>query len=125
MSETKLINQNCLLGCENLDARKGFRWLCRYSDTNTTDKMGRWARICYYNGFQIAWITGLNIEKVKKQDFRNERRETEVNMYSVFLYFPTSSNDGGGNGKTFKSLDEAKKYVEQIFLEFKQLINAE
>jgi len=87
--------------------------------------MGRWARICYYNGFQIAWISGFNFNAATRIDCRNERRELEVDSYSVSLYFPTSSNDGGGHaGKTFKSLDSAKQYTEQIFLEFKQLINA-
>ena len=132
MSETKLINQNCLLGYENSDARKGFKWLCRYSDTNTTDKMGRWARICYYNGFQIAWISGYNKEanrlrhNLSGAEFGSfiNRQENEVEIYSVMLHFPTNGNDAGGFGsKSFSDLDEAKQFVEQIFLEFKQLIN--
>ncbi len=47
------LNKNLLL------KEKGFTWHNRYSSSENTDDIGRWARIGYYNGIQIAWINGL------------------------------------------------------------------
>ena len=33
-----------------------FKWTNRYSDTEKPDKQGRWARLCWCNGFLIATI---------------------------------------------------------------------
>lgn len=103
-----------------LGKEKGFVWVNRYSDNDTTDKHGRWSRICYYNGFYIAWING----NVYQEEMPNlEVSPTGiVNHFSVSLGFPTSQNQTGGYGK-FTDFKEAKKYVEEMFNDFKKLIN--
>ncbi len=110
------INKQTLLG-KGYD--KGFVWLDRYSDTDSTDKMGRWARTGYYNGFMICWITGFVLIN---GNFKEERKTGICNMFSVHLQFPTSSNQGGGFGR-FENIEDAKKYTVSMFNDFKKLIN--
>lgn len=98
---------------------KGFVWLCRYSDNESFDDMGRWARICYYNGFMIAWITGFEKSKGKLQ--LNPKKKCP-NVFNVHLLFPCSSNQGG-YGEIFNNLEDAKKYAVGVFKDLKKLIN--
>lgn len=110
------INKKTLLG---KNYNKGFVWLNRYSDSAHTDKLGRWARTGYYNGFMICWITGFKKEDGKLVD------KKEVNFCNYFvchLLFPCSSNQGG-DVKDFEDICEAKIYAQEMFLDFKRLIN--
>ena len=110
------INKQTLLG---KGYNEGFIWLDRYSKTNETDDIGRWARIGYYNGFMISWITGL----VAIEGELHENRRTGIcNLFITHLQFPTSSNQGGCV-KNFDNIDDAKKYTIEMFNDFKKLIN--
>lgn len=108
------INKKLLLN-EN-----GFSWHIRYSQDDNTDDMGRFARIGYYNGLCIAWISGF----VKQDEYPNldNRRVGKCNHFIVALHFPTSSEQVSGIEK-FDNIDDAKKYVEEMFTDFKKIIN--
>lgn len=107
------INKKLLLN------EKGFSWHTRYSSDENTDDIGRWARIGYYNGLCIAWIDGF----VKGENERlDHKRIGEVDVFIVILHFPTSSQQVSGSAN-FKNIDDAKKYVEEMFTDFKKIIN--
>ena len=99
---------------------KGFSWSIRYSETDETDDIGRWSRICYYNGLYIAWVNGY----VYTETYPNidNRRTGKVNRFWVSLRFPITSQQHSGHDK-FHSFEEAKTYVEEIFKDFKKHIN--
>lgn len=99
--------------------QKGFVWLTRYSSDENTDKMGRWARIAYYNGFMICWITGFYIKDGKLENMRDVGK---CNLFLANLLFPCSSNQGGSHEK-FDNIEDAKKYTVEMFKDFKKLIN--
>jgi hypothetical protein len=107
------INKDLLL------KEKGFVWHDRYSSNEFTDDMGRWARIGYYNGFIIAWVSGMNDADVKLSS--NKHQIVTCNSFYVQLFFPCSSNQGG-ESKWFETIEDAKKYAEEMFLDFKSLI---
>lgn len=110
------INKQTLLG---KNYNKGFVWLNRYSDSEQTDNIGRWARIGYYNGFMISWITGF----VSTNGKHVESKKVGVcNIFITHLQFPTSSNQGG-SVKNFDDIEDAKKYTIEMFNDFKKLIN--
>ncbi len=110
------INKNLLL---HKSLRNGFVWLNRYSDTKSTDNIGRWARIGYCNGLMICWINGF----VKIDGEPHENKRTGIcNYFIAHLLFPTSSNQGGDIGK-FTDLENAKKYTIEMFTDFKNIIN--
>ncbi len=98
---------------------KGFVWLTRYSDTDENDKFGRWARICYYNGFMICWVSGYIVEDGK---ILMDRAQGTPNSFLASLNFPTSQNQSSATGK-FDTFEEAKKFTQEMFLDFKKLIN--
>jgi hypothetical protein len=98
---------------------KGFSWHTRYSSNEKTDDIGRWARIGYYNGLQIAWINGY--VKQDEMPILENRRTGVCNLFSVCPFFPTSSQGIVGFQK-FNTIEEAKKYVEEIFNDFKKII---
>ena len=108
------INKKLLLN------EKGFSWHIRYSDTENTDDIGRWARIGYYNGLQIAWITGF--VKQDEMPILDNRITGICNSFHVSPFFPTSSQGIVGYEK-FDTIEGAKKYVEEMFNDFKKLIN--
>ena len=110
------INKKLLLN------EKGFSWHIRYSDTENTDDIGRWARIGYYNGLHIAWINGYVKNDV--MPFLDHRRCGKCNSFCVSPLFPTSSQGIVGYEK-FDTIEEAKKYVEEMFNDFKKIINNE
>lgn len=103
---------------------KGFFWATRYSDDSETDKMGRWARICYYNGFMVCWVTGLvtDIDTNTGKKTATGKKVGVCDSFFVHLLFPCSSNQGGYTEK-FDTLEDAKKYTESVFKDFKKLIN--
>lgn len=97
---------------------KGFKLLNRYSDTNETDKFGRWGRTFYYNGLYIAWVHGyVHGEKL------DNRRTGIVDFFSVSLGFPVTSEQHGGYEK-FKTFEDCEKYIKEMFLSFKDLLNS-
>lgn len=108
------INKKLLLN------EKGFSWNIRYSDNEHTDDIGRWARIGYYNGLQIAWISGF--VKQDEMPILDHRRTGICNSFHVSPFFPTSSQGIVGYEK-FDTIEEAKKYTEEMFNDFKKLIN--
>ncbi len=103
-----------------LGKEKGFVWINRYSDNNNTDKKGRWSRVCYYNGFYIAWVNG-SVYQEEIPNLENGRIGL-VNKFYVNLNFPTSMQQFSG-GEIFNTIKEAKKYTEEMFNDFKKLIN--
>lgn len=108
------INKKLLLN------EKGFSWHTRYSSNENTDDMGRWARIGYYNGFCIAWISG----HISQEEYPNldNKRTGKYNLFIATLNFPISSQQLSGIEK-FDNIDDAKKYTEEMFLDFKELIS--
>lgn len=103
-----------------LNKEPGFNWTIRYSDTHETDDCGRWARICYYNGLYIAWINGY----VYQDEYPNldNGRTGIVNKFTVSLGFPVSTQQHGGTEK-FDTIKDAMLYVEEMFIDFKKIIN--
>jgi len=92
---------------------RDIQWVSRYSDTMTSDKQGRWARIAYignqdnfgfdennrrYQHFEIAWVSKKEIN--------------EETHYVVTYRFPDN------NKHLFDTLDEAKEEVENSFKQF-------
>ena len=71
----------------------------RYSDTDTPDKRGRWARIAILNNIQIAWITKHILKESEK--------------FSVSCNFPTLMSDIAHENKVCDSLEEAKDFVKE------------
>jgi len=94
---------------------KGFSIHIRYSDTLSTDEIGRWARIVYYNGIQIAWINGYVAQE--EMPVLDNRRVGLCNSFLVKPQFPTSSEGIVGYEK-FKTIEEAYKYVKEMFVDF-------
>lgn len=93
----------------------GFTIHIRYSSNENTDNIGRWARIVYFNGIQIAWINGF-----VKQDIMpiiENGRIGVCNSFHVNLYFPTSSQGLVGHEK-FEKIEDAIKYVKDLFNDF-------
>ena len=85
-----------------------FKWTNRYSNTEKPDKYGRWARLCYCNGFVIGEIF-------------LERYFTEK-LYTVIYRFPAArGKDTIGyrriKGSAFNELN-AKADMEQVFKTF-------
>ena len=77
----------------------------RYSDTDTPDKHGRWARVVYANNFQIAWISKVEIEN--------------KTMYKVNDYFPSIHNDNPCyGGVSDKNIEEVIQEVKTRFAYF-------
>lgn len=108
------INRKCLF------KEKGFNWENRYSENGHTDKQGRWSRICYYNGLQISWINGYI--KQDMMPFLESGRIGVCNHFIVNLGFPTSSQQISGM-EDFSTIEEAIQYTEDIFNDFKNIIN--
>lgn len=111
------INKNLLLGNSRGKERIGFYWMSRYSETNESDKKGRWARICYYNGLRIANIAGYEVKN--KQLI--EGKICTPNIFFVDIFFPASSNEYYGK-EACKTEAEAKKWTEEMFEAFKKHI---
>lgn len=78
----------------------------RYSDTDDSDRMGRWARIAVLNKIQIAWISRVTIKGVHK--------------YSTSCDFPTRLNDISKEHKLCESLAEAKEFIKERWEWFKE-----
>jgi|GEM_PF-3470242 len=84
-------------------------WYTRYSETMEPDRIGRWVRIMKYKEIVFAWISRMEINNKA--------------FYSCKLYFPTLKNDTANDSKTFQNFEEAKKWCEDEFLNFKKFMN--
>jgi hypothetical protein len=93
----------------------GFSVHARYSSDEKTDDIGRWARIIYFNGIQIAWINGY--VKQDEMPIIENGRVGICNSFHVSPYFPTSSQGIVGYEK-FDTIDESVKYVKDLFNDF-------
>ncbi len=113
MAKKSKINLQLLLD------HKSFYWGTRYSEDDNTDDCGRWARIGYFNGFCVAWITGIF---KGDSDIIENGRCGKVDVFSVTLYFPVSSQPMSGH-EVFKTIEEAKEYVQDMFYDFRKRIN--
>ena len=91
---------------------KGFDIIPRYSLTDNVDKHGRWARLVFYNGALICWIT-----KIIHIDYGL--------MYKVTDYFPSLSQDNPTHVATEcqKNFDTILEETKERFLKFKDKIN--
>jgi hypothetical protein len=93
-------------------SKSAFIWSNRYSNNDEKDRHGRWARICYYKGRMIAWIS-----RVDHIDFGR--------YYRIVDFFPSVQNDspclviGMEREKDFETI---KQEVEQRFMEFLQAV---
>lgn len=99
---------------------KGFVWDTRYSSTDETDDMGRWARIGYYNGIRICWISGFIIEDGKIKD---RHQVGKPNMFLATMEFPTMCNDTARQHEKFDTIEEAKDFAEKLFKNFLKHMN--
>lgn len=84
-----------------------FEWRYRYSDTNESDDMNRWARMLYYKGLLVCWINRF------------------CDAYSISYYYPSNGNDSPcihriEKGKPFEQI---QKDCEQHFLDFLSFCN--
>lgn len=80
------------------------RWECRYSKDEEPDKMGRWARKCFYKSLHIAWVNRLQIK--------------DMIRFSVNTQFPVNGNDMPQYCGHFETFKEAKECVEYCWEKF-------
>jgi hypothetical protein len=112
MKTEKLSSEPIDANSVNTVLANGFVWAVRYSKTEDSDKHGRWARICYYKGKMIAWIS-----RVDHIDYGR--------YYRVVDYFPSLQQAnpcltiGMEKENDFETI---KKEVEQRFMEFLQAV---
>lgn len=85
----------------------GFELKNRYSNDETSDRRGRWARLLFYNGNLICWIS--RIDHIDKGRF-----------YSISDFFPTHNNDNPLYHESTKEKDfeQIVKEAEERFLSF-------
>lgn len=74
-------------------------WTSRYSDTDEPDNRGRWARIAYYNSFQIGWCSKVDHKGVK--------------FFTIKTTFPANGNDTVHEFTHFDTLDECKVWLKE------------
>ena len=88
------------------------KWINRYSDTDESDKQGRWARIAYYENYigvlgqyeyRLGWVSRINVK--------------QTIVYSLSLYFPVK-NYPDGYHKVFNNYEECQNETERLFKEF-------
>lgn len=83
----------------------GFCWHPRYSQNEETDKQGRWARLCFYKGLLIAWIS-----RIEHIDYGT--------YYTVKDFFPSNGNSDPCYVGKDTDFEKAKEGVEKRFNEF-------
>lgn len=87
-------------------ANKKITWKNKYSDTDQPDAEGRWSRVCYYNGLQIAWVNMVN--------------DNGRTMYIYKTVFPVSGNDMPLGVEVKETFEETKMAVEKLWSKFLQ-----
>lgn len=105
MKTKKLSSEPVTANGVNTLLTTGFSWQSRYSSNEKSDKHGRWARLCFYRGFLICWIS--RIEHVQAGTF-----------YTVKDFFPTTGNDMPEYTGKETDFVKAKEGVEKRFNEF-------
>jgi hypothetical protein len=85
--------------------KKEITWTNRYSQDDTPDKHGRWARVGYYNQITIAWISKVTGDVGIK--------------YVAKPFFPTIANDSPFEYAVKDTEQDAKDYIETKFNELK------
>lgn len=91
------IDRNLLLAAD-------LRWECRYSHDDQPDKMGRWARKCFFKDHHIAWVNRL--------EFNGTIR------FCVNTQFPVNGNDMPHFCSHFETFKEAKECVDFFWRRF-------
>jgi len=88
-----------------------YEWVSRYSINDLPDKHGRWARLCYYNGLLICWVSRFV--------------ENDTTIYKVIDFFPSinSSDPRFFDAVTNGDFDVIKKNLEDRFEKFLLIIN--
>jgi hypothetical protein len=97
---------------------RGYISLPKYSETEESDKFGRWGREFFYNGLPIFYIDGFT----KIEDKIDKIPNTICNNFIVNLKFPISSN-GTAASEIFDTFEEATKFGIKLFEKFKKRIN--
>ena len=84
---------------------KNLKWITRYSDTDKSDKQGRWARLLYFDNMLIVWVSRVgNGETVK---------------YQANTFFPVHEMaDCPTDHSLHNSFDEAKHWAEKMWDDF-------
>ena len=84
---------------------KNLKWITRYSDTEKSDKQGRWARLLYFDNMLIVWVSRVgNGETVK---------------YQVNTFFPIHEmTDCPTDHSLHNSFNEAKIWAEKVWDDF-------
>lgn len=83
-------------------------WHNRYSDTDKPDHAGRWARIGYFRGLQIIWISRV----VGKEGAR----------FVATGRWPTNGNDAPEYRNIQTTFEESKRLSEKAFFKFRDHI---
>lgn len=97
---------------------KGYNTICRYSETEVSDDMGRWSRDIIYNGLNIANIGGFY---KKGAELEGKKPNTIPDYFFAHLFFPTGSNQSNAS-KGFDTYEQAYHYVENMFELFRKHI---
>lgn len=95
--------------------KNGFVITERYSETMEDDTIGRWARVVYYNGIQIAWI---------EKAYGKSGDKTVIKFISK-LHFPTLANDLALEHKFHDTLELSIEWTKERFNWFKNHISDE
>jgi hypothetical protein len=83
----------------NKTNKSAIEYISRYSSTDEYDDVGRWARVAYFKGIQIAWITKLEID--------------DKTLYTVNCKFPTMPNDTACESGHFDSYEGAQIFLQE------------
>jgi hypothetical protein len=81
------------------------KWIERYSFTDESDEMGRWARMGTVSGITICWIT-----KVKHK-------------YCTHMYLHTRLSDSPHEVQVLDTFEEAKEFAYNKLREFEVKFN--
>lgn len=111
MKTKRLYSKLVIANDENTMLANGFVWAVRYSETDEPDKQGRWARICYFKGKLICWVS-----KTVTIDLPT--------YYKVTDFFPSMdlANPCYSGIELTKDFETIKAEVELRFKEFIQAI---
>ena len=82
-------------------------WVCRYSKTDEPDKLGRWARQCFFKDLHIAWV--------RRDEFKG------IVTFKVITQFPVNGNDMPHYIAPFETFKGAKECVEFFWNQFREL----
>jgi hypothetical protein len=84
-----------------IDSYGIIQWRTRYSSTDESDEFKRWAKIPYYRGIRIGWVS--RIDDIK---------------YVASTTFPIDGSDSANGVKVFDNYNSAKEWVEDTWYWF-------